>query len=73
MACQTGAYTRLESPRMASGLRTGRARIEALDWNAQIANGRNDWPGRTHGIRAPGLFETALSWDEVRVALAGQA
>ena len=73
MACQAGKFTRLESTRMAPGLRTGRgSSIDVVDRDQAGLNQRNDWPGRTHGIRAPGLFETALSWAEVRVALAVQ-
>lgn len=46
------------------GLRPQRNRNQATGERAVI-----DWPGRTHGIRAPEAFETPLSWDEVRVAL----
>lgn len=28
-----------------------------------------DWPGRTHGIRGPGIGETPLSWAEVVIAI----
>lgn len=38
--------------------------------NSQASEGAvSDWPGRTHGIREPELFETPLSWEEVRIAM----
>lgn len=71
LAKNDGFRSWMEAVRMAAGARTGQDR--AIRGNVESAGVRNYWPGRTHGIRAPGLFETALSWAEVRVALAVQA
>lgn len=73
MAHEDGFGSFMEITRMAPGLRTGRRSDGSMDFDRSGLDARHEWPGRTHGIRAPELFETALSWAEVRVALAGHA
>lgn len=69
MAHKNGLGSFVESSLMAPSLRTGVGSDGIVDGHQAGLDRCNDWPGREYGIRAPGLFETALSWDEVKVAL----